>query len=213
MNIIVTDKNNPDPQTIKKAAKIIKEGGVIVFPTSSLYGIGVDALNEKAVEKIFEIKDRPFSKPILLLIKNRNVLSKFVKNIPESAELPIKKFWPGRLTIIFEASDAVPDILTANTGKIGIRLPAHPVALALVQAMENPLTGTSANIAGSPGYSNMKNADKKFCEKFDMIIDTGGLKGGIGSTVIDITGSKPKIVREGAVSTEEIQFFLALYNK
>jgi len=202
--IIKIDPTNPRPELIKKAARVIKMGGVISFPTQYLYGLGADALNAKAVDRVFDIKQRPYNKPVSVLIKNRTVLADLVAHIPPAASRIMDNFWPGWITIVFEAKDTLPINLTAGTGKIGVRLPGHPVALALVNSVDGPVTATSANIAGNAGCSRISEFDFHVVEKLDLILDAGPLKGGIGSTVIDVTANVPEILREGSVSSKHI---------
>ncbi|MBW1615695.1 MAG: threonylcarbamoyl-AMP synthase [Deltaproteobacteria bacterium] len=204
-NIVKTDKNNIDLDLIKKAVLTLKQGKTIIFPTQSLYGIGANAFNPNAVKKIFQIKKRLLSTPILILIKNKKALDKLVLEIPDIAEKLMENFWPGRLTIVFKAAKTVNRIIAPNK-KIGIRLPAHPIAAAIANSAEFPITATSANISGAPAISEIKNTDKNFIENFDLIIDAGKLKGGKGSTVIDVTDKKNgiKILREGSIPADQI---------
>lgn len=202
--IIKINPTMPDPNAITQAISVIEKGGIISFPTQCLYGLGADALNVEAVDRVFDVKDRPFGKPILILIKNVEVLEEIVRDVPPSASRIIEKFWPGGVTIVFEANESLPDRLTAGTGKIGVRLPAHPVAAALVNSFEKPITGTSANLAGRTGCSRISDLDARITEKLDLVLDAGPLEGGVGSTVVDVTGDVPKILREGSVSSTAI---------
>jgi L-threonylcarbamoyladenylate synthase len=194
----------PEPHIIKSAVACIREGGVIVFPTTGLYGLGADALNPAAVERIFRIKRRPLHKPILVLVKAAADLSMIVREVPPVASQLIKAFWPGGLTIIFAANDSLPAVLTGGTGKIGVRMPVHPVARALVSGLNGTLTGTSANISGEPGCSDVSLLDDQVAEQLDLILDAGPLSGGPGSTVVDMTTPKPVIIREGSISKRQI---------
>ena len=198
------DPLNPQPEMVKEAALAVSKGGVVCFPTKCLYGLGADALDPAAVEKIFQIKKRPFQKPILVLIKNKNDLRKLAKSVPPVAERLMNRFWPGRVTLVFEAVDSLPIILTAGSGKIGVRLPGHPLAHVLVQALKNPMTGTSANISGLPGCASIHDLHPFISDKLDLILDAGVLKGGIGSTVVDVTVFPPEILREGEVPANDI---------
>jgi L-threonylcarbamoyladenylate synthase len=202
--IISVNPKDPDPDIISEAAGVIQTGGVIFFPTQYLYGLGADALNADAVNRVFDMKRRSYKKPILVLVKNLEDLKRIVKSIPPSASRIIEKFWPGRITIVFEAKETLPVKLTAGTGRIGVRLPEHPVAAALVNLVEGPITGTSANIAGNAGCSRIADLDPRIAEKLDLVLDAGPLKGGIGSTVVDVTGDVPRILREGAMPSVEI---------
>lgn len=195
---------DPQPEIINKAAEIIKNSGVIVFPTWCLYGLAADAFSTEAVKRIFKIKNRMVNNPLLILVKNKEQVKGLVKKIPESAEVLMKYFWPGRITLVFEAEDTIPDILTAGTGKIGIRLPEHPVAQALLNRLETPITGTSANISNTAGCSDIEEMDFSIIENTELTLDAGTLKGGNGSTIVDVTTSPVTIIREGEISAEKI---------
>ena len=207
--IIRLDPGKPDSESITRAGDIIRNNGTVIFPTRCLYGIGARALDEKAVEKVFRIKQRPLNNPILVLIPDENCLADLVKSVPESAQKLMKAFWPGGLTIVFEARDEIPKLLTAGTGKLGIRIPSHPAAKAMVDHLTFPITGTSANLSGWPGCDRVSLLDPSIIEKTNLILDAGILKGGIGSTLVDVTVFPVRIIREGEVSQEQIQKALA----
>lgn len=202
--IIKIDPDKPEPELIKKAAMVIRSGGVVVFPARCLYGLAVDACNETAVDRVFEIKGRAEKKPLLVLADSHLMISAIVKEITPLANKIMKSFWPGLITVILESNNSLPPKLTAGSNKIGIRKPGHPVAMALVKAVGGPITGTSANISGDAGCFSIRDLDPEIAEKADLIIDAGMLKGGLGSTVVDATGEVPVIIREGEVSRNEI---------
>jgi len=139
-----------------------------------------------------------------VLIKHQDDLSLLARNVPQSAVSIMERFWPGDITIVFEAHAALPSKLTAGTGKIGVRLPQHPVAVALTNAVQVPITATSANLTGRGGCSRVSDLDPVVTDKLELILDAGPLEGGTGSTVIDITVDVPKILREGAISAKDI---------
>ena len=211
LKIIQVDPLNPRDDHIVESFQIIKDGGVIVFPTQYLYGLGADALNVEAVDKVFAIKQRSYHKPLLVLIPHRQDLKRLVQHVSSAAVHIMNCFWPGAVTLVFKAKDTVPENLTANTGKVGIRMPQHPVALALSKAVGGPLTATSANITGDSGCSTVSDIDLKISNNVDLILDAGPLKGGTGSTVVDVTIDPPKILRDGAISAKDI--FIALENR
>ncbi|MDP3283760.1 MAG: L-threonylcarbamoyladenylate synthase, partial [Desulfobacterales bacterium] len=194
----------PEPELIQKAASVVRSGGIVIFPTRSLYGLAADAFNEEAVNRIFEIKGRRSEKPLLVLADSYLMLSCLVRNIPPAAQKIMESFWPGGITIVFEANENLPANLTAGSGKIGVRKPGHPVASALVRAVGGPVTGTSANLSGNRGCSMISEIDPDIAESVDLIIDAGDLEGGIGSTVIDVTEEPPVLIREGGISINEI---------
>ncbi|MCA1793678.1 MAG: threonylcarbamoyl-AMP synthase, partial [Desulfobacteraceae bacterium] len=148
-----------------------------------------------------------------VLIRSHTDLEKIAANIPDQANMLMKTFWPGSLTLVFEAKPGICELLTAGTGKIGVRIPSHPVARALVQAAGRPITGTSANVSGSPGCSRISDMPQKLIQAADMVLDAGPLKGGTGSTVLDITCNPPLVLRQGAVSADNIRQVLASHQK
>ena len=204
MKIYKINRDHPEDSVIQQAATVIKQGGIIVFPTRCLYGLGADAFNADAVQRIFQLKQRSLQKPILILIGRRTQLNTLVSNVSTTASRIMDEFWPGRVTLVFEAADIVPHYLTAGTGKIGIRLSGHPVAAALCQSLGVALTGTSANISGNPGCHCIDDLNPQLARQLDAVLNAGTLKGGTGSTVVDVTGAKPEILREGEISAKEI---------
>ncbi|MEA1969714.1 MAG: L-threonylcarbamoyladenylate synthase [Thermodesulfobacteriota bacterium] len=198
--IVKIDPLQPEKELIERAGNIIKNGGIVVFPAKHLYGIAVDAWCMKAVKKVFEIKQRSLTNPLLVLINEKEDLKKLIKSEPEQARALMAKFWPGDITIVFNARDDIPKLLTANTGKIGIRMPSHPVAKALVKEAGIPVTGTSANISDAKGTHRIKDLNPRIIKMVDMVLDAGELKEGRGSTVVDVTHTFLKVLRPGEVS-------------
>jgi len=201
---IQIDPVQPAREPLLQAARVISAGGLVVFPTGGLYGLAADALNAAAVDKIFAAKGRSPAKPILILIRHADDLRQLVTTVPPPAALLMDAIWPGGVTLVFPAAAAVPPALTAGSGKIGIRLPAHPVARALVAAVGRPITGTSANVSGRPGCSRIAALDAAIDGSADMTLDAGDLAGGAGSTVVDVTQQPPVILRSGAVADDVI---------
>ncbi|MEW6258881.1 MAG: L-threonylcarbamoyladenylate synthase [Thermodesulfobacteriota bacterium] len=196
---------NPDPDIIQHAGRVLRSGGVVCFPTSGLYGLGAKWNDEAAIRRIYAIKGRDRSKPILILIRHRLDIPDLVTNIPAVALRLMDRFWPGRLTLVFDASRRVPEILTAGSGKIGIRLPAHRVAQALVVETGAPITGTSANVSGEAGCSSISELAAEVRTSVDLVLDAGILAGGSGSTVVDVTTDPVRVLRWGAVSMDELK--------
>jgi L-threonylcarbamoyladenylate synthase len=199
----------PDPATLHAVVQVIRNGGIIAFPTSTLYGLGADANNPQAVERIFDIKGRQFHRPLLVLIRDRTFLPELVREIPPKAVLLMEAFWPGGVTVVFHAGEWISSRLTGNTGKIGVRVPKHPVAAAIVAQLEGPMTGTSANLSGRGGCSDIACLEKQISAQLDGVADAGPLQGGRGSTVIDVTIDPPQILREGTISEHQIQSVLS----
>jgi L-threonylcarbamoyladenylate synthase len=204
LKVYKVSHEHPEPEIIQHAGNVIKRGGIIVFPTRCLYGLGADAFNAEAVDRVFKIKQRPSQKPILVLIDRRMQLEGLVSHVSKAASRIMDHFWPGGVTLVFKAGDTVPHHLTAGTGKIGIRLPGHPVAAALVGSLGRPLTGTSANLSAKPGCRCIGDLEPQLAQQLDAVLDAGPLKGGNGSTVVDVTGDIPRILREGEISEKEI---------
>jgi L-threonylcarbamoyladenylate synthase len=207
--IISVNHLNPPPDLINKAARTIKDGKIVMFPTRYLYGLGADAFNAEAIDRVYSVKQRPLNKPLSILIPRQDNLERLVRNIPKAAFRIMESFWPGDITIVFEADDTLPPNLTANTGKIGLRLSQHPVAVALTHAVQGPITATSANLTGSGGCSRVSDLAPAITDKLDLVLDAGPLVGGTGSSVIDVTVDPPKILREGAISAADIFNVLA----
>ncbi len=203
--VIKLDPNNFDPDVLNEAARGIREGQSVIFPTSGLYGLGVDVANEKAVDRIFQIKKRTPEKPILLVIHDKKSLDQIAATVPRAARKLMDHFWPGDLTLIFPAKESVLKPLTAGTGKIGVRQTAHPVACDLIEKVGRSITGTSANFSGSPGYTSVEDMPPELIAAVNLVIDAGPLAGGVGSTVVDVTVTPPKVLREGRISTGMLQ--------
>ena len=199
-----TDPLNPDPVIIEEAAELIRTGRIICFPTKCLYGLGADALNQEAVDQIFKIKQRDLKKPILILINNVKDVEKFAQHIPLAALKIMDKFWPGNVTIIFKAKDNLPKNLLGGTGKIGIRFCANKITSSVIEKAGVPITGTSANISDQKGCSDPSQLPHGLIKQIDLIIDTGRLENGAGSTIIDATEEPVKVIREGLAAAKDI---------
>jgi L-threonylcarbamoyladenylate synthase len=205
LRVIRIHPDHPATGPIRQAAAAIRNQGVVVFPTRCLYGLAADARDPAAIRKIFQIKHRPDTNPLLVLIDRPADLKTLAAQVPEAALKLMQAFWPGGLTLVFDAAPGVSRLLTAGTGKIGVRIPAHPVARALVRAVGGPITGTSANLSGDLGCSRVNDLSHDLIQAADLVLDAGPLKGGTGSTVLDITGASPRILRAGAISMDIIQ--------
>jgi L-threonylcarbamoyladenylate synthase len=207
--VIRVHPDHPAPDAIRQAAAFINNQGVVVFPTQCLYGLAADAMDTGAIRKIFHIKQRPETNPLLVLVHSPTDLETLVTHVPDPATILMQAFWPGSLTLVFDAAPGASDLLTAGTGKIGVRIPSHPVARALVQAAGRPITGTSANVSGAPGCSRIRDLPQELIQAADLVLDAGPLKGGTGSTVLDITCDPPRIIRQGRIPFDKIRQVLA----
>ena len=194
------------PEMIKKAAQLIKEGGVIVCPTDTVYGLICDATNKKAVKKLFKIKKRPPKKPIPIFVKDIKMVKKLAY-INKKQEKFLKKVWPGKVTVVLKAKKNLPKGILGPENKIGLRIPNYKLVNTLLQKSNRPLSGTSANISGKPGSTKIEEVLRQFKKEKvqpDFVIDVGNLKPSKPSTVVDLTGSKLTILRVGELKKEKL---------
>ncbi len=202
MAIII--RADSDEVSITSVASIIKNGGVVAYPTETFYGLGADPVNEKAVEKIYAIKGRGFDKPIPIIIGSPDDLPRFVVDTSPLASILMAQFWPGGLTLLFNASKSIPERLTGGTGKVGIRLSSHPTATLLAQKMLGAITTTSANRSGGPECTSAGQVLSALGDSIDAVIDGGKTVGGMGSTIVDATLDPPVVIREGVIPSSLI---------
>jgi L-threonylcarbamoyladenylate synthase len=188
---------------IEEAVSILKKGGVIAFPTDTVYGLGADAFNSMPVERIYEIKGRSESHPFPLLIADVNQLTALAEPVPELAWFLATRFWPGGVTLVLSKKHSVPAYL-ASGSTIGVRVPGHPTCSTLLEHLAGPLIGTSANISGQPAALTADEVRQQLGRRVDLIIDGGTCPGGRESTVLDITREPPVVLRRGIVSSHEI---------
>lgn len=192
-------------ESIKKAADIIKSGGIVGVPTETVYGLGANALDEHAVGKIFEAKGRPKDNPMIVHVSCMEEIKPLVKEIPESAKLLAEKFWPGPLTIIMKKTDLVPPVTSGNLDTVAIRMPSHEVMREIIKKSGCPIAAPSANLSGSPSPTNAKYVYDDMNGKIPLIIDGGESNVGLESTVITLAGDKPRLLRPGGVTPEELE--------
>ncbi len=198
------DLKEKDFTKLEEPAQIIKNGGIVVFPTETVYGIGANALNAEAVKKIYEIKKRPLSKPITLLVNSIDMIERVAKDITPFEYAIIKKFFPGPLTIILQKKDVIPDIVTSGGRTVGIRMPANEIALELINRAGVPLATPSANISDKPSKTNIKDVMSDFPEGVDCFIDGGKSKIGVASTIVQVIDGVPHMLRQGTITEEQI---------
>ena len=202
--IIRIDPKDPHKVDVDRVVDHLNKGQVIAYPTETIYGLGADVLNRKAVKRIYDLKSRDYGLPIAILVADLKMLRDFVAQMPDSALLLMRKFWPGALTICLTASEILPKDLVTSTGKVGFRMSSHPVASAIVAAFGRPITTTSANLSGFPPSLSVKHIQKYFGEKIPCIVDGGECEPSRGSTVVDITEETMRVIRDGAISAEEV---------
>ncbi|MEZ5333965.1 MAG: L-threonylcarbamoyladenylate synthase [Methanolobus sp.] len=194
-----------DDRQIREAALILSAGGLVAFPTETVYGLGADALNLQAVLQIFKAKGRPADNPLIVHVDSVESCRKLVKSIPEKARLLMDKFWPGPLTLIMERKELVPDITTGGLDTVAVRMPENGIALKLIQYSGKPLAAPSANLSGKPSPTTADHVIRDLSGRIDAVVDGGDVTIGLESTVIDMTSELPAILRPGKVSREEIE--------
>jgi len=203
--IIKINAQKPQRNLLKKAAKIIRKGGLVAFPTETVYGLGANALDKNAVRKIFEVKKRPLDNPLIVHIAQIEHLNKIAKKIPREAKILIKKFWPGPLTLVLFKKKIVPDEVSGQTNTVALRMPNNKIALQLIKLSGVPLAAPSANLAGKPSPTTAEHVFEDLSDKIDLILDGGKTKIGIESTVVDLTVKPPLILRPGGISFEQLK--------
>jgi L-threonylcarbamoyladenylate synthase len=195
-------------ENFTRAVETLKLGGVIVFPTETLYGLGADALNGPAVDRVFALKGRDRHNPIPVLVADEEMLSTMVTEVPPAARKLINSFWPGPLTIVLPARKGIPEPLLNHDRGVGVRISSQPLATALVRALGRPLTATSANPTGQKPARSVDEAQRYFANQIGIFIDGGTLTSRTASSVVQLFGSALKIVREGEISAAELQAVL-----
>lgn len=204
-------RNEIDDKKLQEVANIIRQGGIVVFPTETVYGIGTNGLDSKAISKVYHVKQRPLNKPISLLVSSLEMVKAVTENISDIEYKLMEEFFPGPLTIILKKNKLVPNNLTNNTDTVGIRLPDNIIARKLIEYANVPIATPSANISGKPSGINIQDIIKDFADKVDYYIDGGPSKLGIGSTIVKIEDNKPLILREGSISKEQINKYIDRY--
>jgi L-threonylcarbamoyladenylate synthase len=195
----------PTPRAIKKAVEILKQGGLVAFPTETVYGLGAKALDAAAVEKIFAAKGRPADNPLIVHVAEAEQIDLLVGAIPSSAEALMERFWPGPLTLVFKRSHRVPAIVSAGLETVAIRSPDHPVARALIRGLGEPIAAPSANRSGRPSPTRAEHVVEELGDVIPFILDGGPCRVGVESTVVDLVSDPPRILRPGLITSEELQ--------
>ena len=203
--ILKINPKNPETHKIREAAKIIVKGGLVAFPTETVYGLGADALNKDAVKKIFIAKGRPLDNPLIVHVSGVKQARSLVKEIPNNAKKLMEKFWPGPLTIIMKKSKLVPDIVTCGLDSVAIRMPKNKIALKLIEHSKCPIAAPSANLSGKPSPTRAEHVIDDLNGKIECIIDGGEVNIGLESTVIDLTQTPPVILRPGRITKKQIE--------
>lgn len=201
----MTDTLPPTDSNLARAAEIIRAGGLVAFPTETVYGLGADAFNPSALAKIFAAKGRPTADPLIVHICEVNQLELVTGSVSDEAMSLVEEFWPGPLTLVLPRGEQVPDLITAGLGSVAVRLPDHPVALALLRKAGVPIAAPSANLFGHTSPTTAAHVLADLDGRVDLIIDGGATRVGVESTVLDMTSNPARILRHGGVSQERIE--------
>jgi L-threonylcarbamoyladenylate synthase len=190
---------------VGRAIEILKAGGIVAFPTDTVYGLGGDAFNSKVAERIYRVKQRPRSMPLPVLMADSTQVDAVVDCTPGIARFLMKCFWPGGLTLVLPKVASLPEIISAGSDKVAIRIPNHVVPLAIIHGLGAPIIGTSANISDKPSPVTAQEVEQQLGSEIDLIINMGRCPGGLESTVVDVTGETPVILRQGIIPEDEIK--------
>ncbi len=203
--IVRIDASAPDRSILEDAAQRLLHGEIVAFPTETVYGLGADATNAKAVEKIFLAKNRPATNPLIVHVGSKEMAQKWVRVWPDTAEQLARRFWPGPLTFVLPKNADIPAIVSAGRPTVGIRCPAHPVALALIEATDRPLAAPSANLSNAVSPTRAEHVAASLLGRIPLILDAGPTECGIESTVLDLTTHPPQLLRPGGLCVRELE--------
>jgi L-threonylcarbamoyladenylate synthase len=203
--VLKVDATKPNPEDIEKAVDVLKKGGLVAFPTDTVYGIGADVFNKDAVERIFSAKGRDSRKPLQVLIADKTDLSFIADNQSDILHRLVDKFMPGALTIVMSAKSDFPKWVTCGLDTVGVRMPANVLALEMIKAFGRPIAATSANISGMPDPKDAQQVLEYLDGKLDLILDGGAPTDNIPSTVIDISVNPPRILRHGVIPEDKLR--------
>ena len=202
---LVVDPRRPDPSALDRAAALLRAGQLVAFPTETVYGLGAHALDADAVRRIYDAKGRPPHNPVIVHVADADAARALVTRWPESAARLARAFWPGPLTLVLPKVAAVPDVATAGLPAVGVRVPAHPVALALLRAAGIPVAAPSANRFTELSPTSAAHVERTLGERVPLILDGGPASVGIESTVVDCTGPRPRVLRPGVIGLDELE--------
>lgn len=211
--VLKVDPLAPKPSVIAKAAHLIKSGEVVAFPTETVYGLGADATSDDAVRKIFEAKGRPTDNPLIVHISSIGELNKVAHSPSPRVVEFVSYYWPGPLTVIFKKAARISYVATAGLDTVAVRMPAHPVALALISAAERPIAAPSANLSGRPSPTSAQHVVEDLEGRIPLVLDAGETHYGVESTVIDISGERPVLLRPGPITTSDLSPLLGEFRE
>jgi L-threonylcarbamoyladenylate synthase len=203
--VLKVSRESPESSAIQYAASFIKGGRVVGIPTDTFYGLSADPFNLAAIQRVFQIKGRPESRALPILVNSIELATTLGRDLPNSFLELAHRFWPGALTIVVEATHRLPLKVTGNSGRVALRWPKSAVACALIEAVDGPITGTSANLSGFPSCSNAAQLLKQLGDRLPLILDAGETGATLASTIVTLRGAEWSIIREGAVSEADIR--------
>lgn len=206
--VLKISRENPDLEGLQQAVEVLQGGGLVAFPTDTVYGVGVSIFRPEGIKRLYAVKGRPLDKPLPVLVPNLEKVQQIVEEIPESALTLIQTYWPGPLTLVFLARPVVPEEVRAGRPTVGVRMPDHPVALALLHLLSEPLATPSANPSGQKEATTAEEVLQTLGKELDLILDAGPSGGLPPSTVLDVSSFPPKILRKGPVLKAELERIL-----
>ena len=206
--VLHVDPGHPDEEVVARAAACLRQGGLVAFPTETVYGLGVDALNRTAVRRLFAAKRRPSTDPLIVHVPSIADVAPLVSVMPDVARQLASRYWPGPLTLVLPRSPEVPDEVTAGLDTVAIRVPSHPVALAIISAAGVPVAAPSANLFSRPSPTRARHVLDDLEGRIDMIVDGGATRVGVESTVLDLSGSVAVVLRHGAITVEMLRAWM-----
>ena len=206
--VLAVDSVNPEHDLMERAGDAIRRGELVAFPTETVYGLGADAFNRQAVARIYEVKGRRTSNPLPVQIASIADVPKLAREVTGLARRLMEAFFPGPLTLVLHASPDLPEMVTAGTGKVGIRMPDHPVALALIREAGTPIVVPSANTSGHPPPTTAEEVLAYLSGKIELVLDAGPTRLKVVSTVVDVTETLPRILRQGSITEEALSSYL-----
>ncbi len=208
--VLSVNPTQPEAEAIREASQVLARGGLVAFPTDTLYALGANALDPRAIERVLAVKGRHHGKPLSVLLPSAEQAGELAVELPDAVRALMQTFWPGPLTVVLRASSKVPPVLVGATGTVGLRVPAGALARSLLAAFGGPIIGTSANKSGGADPGDARAVQKAVGGQIDLILDGGRVTLGVPSTVIDCTSDPARILREGAVPRGELAGRIAL---
>jgi L-threonylcarbamoyladenylate synthase len=204
MTVIRVSPHAPESDALQRAAQVLRRGGLVAFPTETVYGLGAHALDPAAVQRIYDAKGRPALNPLIVHVAGVAMAGELAAEWPDTAQTLAREFWPGPLTLVVRKADSIPEVVTAGGSTVGIRMPAHPVALALIQAAGIPVAAPSANRSNQVSPTLAEHVVRGLGDRVDLVLDGGPTSVGIESTVVDVTTPVPRVLRPGMVTADDI---------